>query len=144
MGKKRVLWISRHLPVPAQLDFLKQVIGDFDLIIQKEPLSTAEDAVKLALEVKADYVVPVLPLSFIMHLVAEAQKHSFTVLRAEMETLHRCTQYPCSDFNLRTDVIMEGRDMKTGEKIYRHFRFKEFVVLKEIKIITELFKKEEV
>jgi len=34
---------------------------------------------------------------------------------------------------------MQSKDFNTGEKIYRHFRFKEFVVLKDIQIVTEPF-----
>jgi len=135
----KVLWISRHKPLPAQLKYLKQKLGDFELIIHDKPLSTAQDAVNLVKQHGAKYIIPVLPLSFIAHLVQEAKKHDFIVLRAEMENIHNCTQHPCPEFNPNTDTIMESRDFNTGQKIYRHFRFKCFVILKDIQIITEPF-----
>lgn len=132
-----VLWISRHRPLEAQIRELKEKLGEFEIIQHEKPLSTAEEAVELARKYKADYIIPVLPLSFIAHLVTEAKKYNFTVLRAEMENVHNCTQQPCPEYDSYTDTIMESKDYNTGEKIYRHFRFKEFVKLKAIEIVTE-------
>ena len=135
----KVLWISRHKPLPAQLKYLKQKLGDFELIIHDKPLSTAQDAVNLVKQHGTKYVIPVLPLSFIAHLVQEAKKHDFIILRAEMENIHNCRSENCPEYNPDTDTIMESKDFNTGQKIYRHFRFKEFVILKDIQIITEPF-----
>jgi len=131
-----VLWLSRHYPLPSQIAWLQNKLGDFELIVHDKPISTANDAVKLAIQYNATYIVPVLPLSFIAHLVTEA-KHGFTVLRAEMQTLHNCTTIPCPDYEPTTDTIMQSKDFTTGQIIHRHFRFQKFVILKEIKIITE-------
>ncbi|RLI76040.1 hypothetical protein DRO97_01805 [Archaeoglobales archaeon] len=136
---KTVLWISRHKPISAQLDELGAKLGEFKLVEYRKPLSTAQDAVKLAIEVKADYVIPVLPMTFIMYLVAEARKYNFTVLKAEMQNLHTCKEVPCPDYNWETDTIMESKDYNTRQIIRRHFRFRGFVILKDIKIITEVF-----
>ena len=137
-GVKVVLWISRHKPLPSQIQFLKNKLGDFELVIHDKPLSTASDAVELVKKHNADFVVPVLPLSFIAHLVQEAKKHNFTVLRAEMENIHNCDSDNCPDFNPETDTIMISKDFNDPSKIIRrHFRFKEFVKLKDIQIITE-------
>jgi len=133
----RVLWISRHEPLRAQLRALEEKLGEYELVQHSEPLGTAEDAIKLAREHRADFIVPVLPMTFIMHLVSEAKKYGFTVLRAEMQNLHNCSQQPCPEYNDETDTIMVSRDLNTGETIYRHFRFEKFVVLKEIKLVTE-------
>jgi len=138
MDEVKVLWVSRHKPLPTQLQFLKNKLGDFELIIHDKPLSTAQDAVNLVKQHNADFVVPVLPLSFIAHLVTEAKKHGFTVLRAEMDNLHNCNSDDCPEFNPDTDTIMVSRDLNDPSKIIRrHFRFKEFVVLKDIQIITK-------
>lgn len=134
---EKVLWISRHEPLPAQLNYLRQKLGDFELIRHSQPVATAEQAVELAKQHNAKYIIPVLPLSFIAHLVTSAQREGFTVLRAEMENIHNCSQHPCPDYKHDTDTIMESRDYNTGETIYRHFRFKEFRVLKAIQIVTE-------
>lgn len=137
--KKRVLWISRHKPLPAQIRYLKERIGEFDLIIHSKPLSTARDAVHLAEVHKADYVVPVLPLSFIMHLVEEAKNRDFVVLRADMENLHNCSVVPCPMFDAGRDTIVETRDVSTGKTFYRHFRFRGFKVLKDVVLVEEDF-----
>ena len=139
MTVRKILWISRHKPLRSQIDYFKQKFSDFVLIIHDKPLSTAQDAIKLATQHKVDYIVPVLPMTFIMHLVAEAKKHGFVVLRADMENIHNCEQQPCPEFNPDTDTIMESKDFNTGQKIYRHFRFRGFKVLKEIKIVEEDF-----
>jgi len=136
---KKVLWISRHEPLQAQKKELAEKLGDFELIIHKEPIATAEKAVELAKSVKADYIVPVLPMTFTMHLVTVAKRENFVVLRAEMETIHNCTQTPCPEYNKETDTIMISKDLTTLEVIRRHFRFREFVILRDIKIITEPF-----
>jgi len=136
---KKVLWISRHRPLPAQLSALSDKLGPFELIRHSEPLSTANDAVKIIKEHNANYVVPVLPLSFITLLVQATKRENFVVLRAEMENLHNCVEHPCPDYNPETDTIMQSKDFTSGETIHRHFRFREFVVLKDIQIITEPF-----
>jgi len=135
--RNKVLWLSRHKPLPAQMQYLRNKLGDFELIFYWKPLSTAQDAVNLAKEYGADYIVPVLPLSFIMHLVQESKKHRFTVLRADMENVHNCDSENCPEYNPETDTIMESRDLNTGQLIRRHFRFRGFKVLKDIKIIEE-------
>jgi hypothetical protein len=137
MKKKVVLWISRHKPLPAQLKYLEKKLGDFELVQHTQPIATAQKAIELAEAVKADYIVPVLPMSFVIHLVNEAKKHDYTVLRAEMEMIHNCELENCPEYDEETDTIMISKDLTTLEVIRRHFRFKEFVMLKDIKIITE-------
>ena len=132
-----VLWISRHKPLKSQIRYLRNKLGYFELIIHDKPLSTASDAVKLAKQYNADYVVPVLPLTFIMHLVHEAKKQNFTVLRANMENIHNCKVYPCPEYNSYTDTIMQSKDFNTGQVIYRHFRFKNFKIIKDIVVVEE-------
>jgi len=132
-----VLWFSRHDPLPAQLDYLERKLKDYKLIQHKEPLNTAEEAIKLASQFNASYIVPVLPLSFIAYLVDEAKKYDITVLRAEMILVHNCTKDPCPDFDPYTDVIITSRSLRDGSMVRRHFRFDRFTVLKGIKIETE-------
>jgi len=134
---EKVLWVSRHKPLPSQLEYLKNKLGDFEIVEYPYPIGTAEQAVEIVKRNNAKYVIPVLPLSFIAHLVTSAQKEGFTVLRAEMENIHNCSQHSCPDYNSETDTIMESKDFSTNETIYRHFRFKEFRKLKAIEIVTE-------
>ena len=72
-----------------------------------------------------------------MHLVHEAKKRNFTVLRANMENIHNCKVYPCPEYNNYTDTIMQSKDFNTGQVIYRHFRFKNFKILKDIVVVEE-------
>lgn len=139
MGEKIVLWMSRHDPLPVQINYLKNKIGDFELVKYSKPLSTAEEAVKIIKQYNADYVIPVLPLSFIARLVEVSKREGFTILRAEMELVHNCETKPCSQFDEYTDTIVESKDLSTGETIYRHFRFKEFKILKDIVFVEEPF-----
>jgi len=44
---------------------------------------------------------------------------------------------PCPEYDHERDVILTSRDLEKGEIIRRHFRFKRFVVLKDIKFVTE-------
>jgi|GEM_PF-923769 hypothetical protein len=140
-----ILWLSRHEPLPAQIQFLRQKIPHCAVIQYPYPLSTANDAVKLIQQFQADYVIPVLPLSFIAHLVQESKKHSFIILKAEMELLHNCSTetpfhgYSCPEYVEHMDVVMQSKDMQTEQTIYRHFRFREFVKLVDIIIKTEPF-----
>ncbi len=135
---KTVLWMSRHDPLPIQKDTLKKKLGDYKLFVHKQPLSTAEEAIKLAKKYNADYIIPVLPLSFIAYLIDEAKKHNITILRAEMKLIHNCTNIPCPDFDPYTDVIISSKDFNHN-LTHRHFRFEKFSILKAIKIETEDF-----
>jgi len=139
-----VLWLSRHEPLPAQIQFLQQKLGNYMLIQYPHPLSTAQAAIKLIQQFQADYVIPVLPLSFIVHLVQESKKHGFVILRAEMQNIHNCSTepfygYSCPEYNKHTDTIMQSKDFQSGQIIHRHFRFREFVKLVDIIIKTEPF-----
>lgn len=141
-----VLWISRHRPLPVQERALQRKIGLYHLVQIDRPLSTADEAVELARFYKADYVVPVLPLSFIVRLVEASKHENFTILRAEMEVVDTCKECEgfntedgpvCEKYDEETDVIMRSKDFSSGETIYRHFRFLEFKKLVDIKIEVE-------
>jgi len=132
-----VLWLSRHKMLPAQIDYIARKLKNFRIVIYNKPIATAEDAVRLIRKHRAEYVIPVLPLSFIARLVEESKKHGFKVLRADMQLIHLCEKQPCPDYNPQTDTIVVSRDLTTGETIYRHFRFKGFKILKDIIFVEE-------
>jgi len=135
VGRPVVLWISRHLPLPSQIRELDRILGDYELKIHNTdecPLPTAQHAAELAVRQKADIVVPVLPLSFVIHLIEEARKRGFTVVKAHMQTLHNCETQPCLEYDPDKDTIVVSKDKATGEKIYRHFRFVEFRIVDDI------------
>ena len=130
-----MLWISRHEPLPAQLKALEERLGDFELIQHEQPLPTAQHAVSLIEEKKADVVVAVLPLSFMMYLAEELKKRNITLLRADMEAIHNCSFSPCPVFNPNTDTILISKD--NDIEIHRHFRFRGFKVLKGVRLVEE-------
>lgn len=134
---KTVLWLSRHKPLPSQIEYLKDRLGDFKLFLHQEPIPTVNHALKLVERYKADYVIPVLPLSFTIRLVEKAGKAGFKVLRADMQLLHNCSTGKCPDFNSETDTIVVSTDFETGEKIYRHYRFVSFKLLKDVVFVEE-------
>jgi len=132
-----LLWLSRHKPLPSQIDDLQKKIPNLDIVQHSSRIPTAEDAINLALAVKAEYVVPVLPQSFIMRLLEESKKHGITVLLAKMDKVHDCTKHPCPDFDPYTDVILKSRN--GNSLLLRHYRFVQFEVLKKYEIVTEPF-----
>ena len=137
---KKVLWISRHKPLVAQLRALREKLGDGDieLVQHAQPIPTAEDAVRIIKQHGADVVVAVLPLSFMAHLSEAARREGFTLLRADMENIHLCSQDPCPEFNPDTDVVMVSKDLNDPEKtIRRHFRFRGFERLVKVELVTE-------
>ena len=68
MGKK-ILWLSRHNPLPSQISELKRIFGkDVEVVIDPQPFDNAED---IALRFKNggyDEMVVVAPLSVIQRL----------------------------------------------------------------------------
>ena len=137
MGAEKpvVLWLSRHKPISSQIEYLRHKLGDYVLVQYARPLPTVEKALELVEMYGADYVVPVLPMTFIMRLVEESKKRGFKVLRADMQLLHYCSSRPCPDFRPQTDVVIESKDLETGGKIYRHFRFRGFKLLKDVRLV---------
>jgi len=63
------------------------------------------------------------------------RKEGITLLRAEMDAIHNCSEIPCPEFDADTDTIMQS--VSGGERIYRHFRFRGFKRLKEVRLVEE-------
>jgi len=133
----KILWLSKHPPLEAQISFLEQKLGNISLIITKGPFSTVDSVLKLVKTYKPQYVLPVLPLSFVVRLLEESHKRGFKILWSQMELLHIDSSPTCPQFNKKTDVLVETRDLNTKKKFWRHFRFKEILVLKQIKFEFE-------
>ncbi|RLI84071.1 hypothetical protein DRP07_02195 [Archaeoglobales archaeon] len=130
-----ILWLSRHEPLPAQVSALRRKFGEVKIVKYQRPLSTAADAIHLAKECGAEYIIPVLPLSFIAYLVDQASKEGIKIIMAKMKSIHECYQQPCPQFMEDYDTIIESRDYNSGIKIYRHYRFEKFCILEGIKFI---------
>ena len=88
---------------------------------------------KIIEEIGAEYVVPILPMSFVMHLVEHANGKKIKVLRPKMRLLHTCDG-GCIEYNPDTDSLVRTVNYRTGEVFYRHYRFEEFTIIKGFKI----------
>jgi len=126
MKSKKILWLSRHDPLPAQIKYLKEKLGDIE--IEKKPVivKDANHAIEIIKESGAEVVIPVLPQSVIMHITPRCAQENILILRAEMELLHECEPV-CSHFDKHKETWISGR----------HYKFLRFNKLKEIKIIEE-------
>jgi len=126
MKSKKILWLSRHDPLPAQIKYLKEKFGDIE--IEKKPMivKDANHAMEIIKESGAEVVIPVLPQSVIMHITPRCAQENILILRAEMELLHECEPV-CSSFDKYKETWINGR----------HYKFLRFNKLKEIKIIEE-------
>jgi hypothetical protein len=90
--KKRILWVSRHDPIPAELDELKRLLGDYMLVQYASLVEIREneeesDLIRQIKSFKPHIVIPVLPLSVIKLLVDLKDKYSYEVWEATFETV---------------------------------------------------------
>jgi len=126
MKSKKILWLSRHEPLPAQIKYLKEKLGDIEIEKEQGIVRDAEHVMEIIKETGAEIVIPVLPQTIIMHIAPRCAQENVMLLRAEMELLHECDPV-CQCFYKNTDTWVNGR----------HYRFIRFNKLKEIKIIEE-------
>jgi len=135
--KRNILWLSRHKPLPRQLQELRRLYGSIQLYQHDKPISSAEDAISLAKRYNADVVVPVLPLSMIARLAELGSELGFTLLWAEMKVVHVGASEPCDKYDASQDTVMLSKEMETGKTFYRHFRFQKFKRIKAVKLEIE-------
>ncbi|MHA1595705.1 MAG: hypothetical protein ACTSXX_13380 [Candidatus Baldrarchaeia archaeon] len=128
-----VAWVSRHAPLPSQIETLKQKIGDFYLVQISRTFTSYKEVLDEIKKVGARYAVVVLPLSMIAQLVSDK---SIVWLWAEMEGLHECGgPQECRDFDPSRDVWLPLHGQPRG----RHMRFKQFRKILRVEMITEPF-----
>ena len=135
--KKNVLWVSRHEMLPVQMKFLAEKLKHFTVEFFRDTVPSAEYLVENVIVPKGiNIVIPVLPLSMIARLVELSKKHGFEVWWAQMELLHNDYEETCPDFDEETDAMVPGVDAN-GRKMWRHYRFKAFYRVKEVKLVLE-------
>jgi hypothetical protein len=122
-----VAWVSRHPPLPAQIDALKSKLGSIDFVPMSDTFSNAKEIYRKVKEVGAEYAVVVLPLSVTMHLLNNPEASDIIWLRAEMVKAS-------GRYDPLTDVLLDD-----GKGNKRHVRFKKFQVLTAIEVHTEPF-----
>lgn len=117
--KVRILWISRHPPLPKQIDELRRIFGDFDLVQYAGFVRDSNHVVELMRSYGADDVVVIIPYSIIYRLVKEFGIHP---IFPEMEEL--------KDDEGPADYV----DVGSG----RRYRFKRFVRIMDFNIVYEV------
>lgn len=134
---KTILWVSRHQPLPVQIRFLEEKLGDFFLEVYPKKVPSADWLVENIIQPKRiDIIIPVLPLSITARLVELGKKHGFQVWWSQMELLHDDYSEKCPEFNEDRDTMVPGVDAQ-GRKIWRHYRFQKFKKVKEVKLVLE-------
>jgi len=123
----RAIWLSRHSPLPKQVLDLRA--KGIELVAIIPSVDTIDEILEIIKKHDAKYIIPVLPLSMIAKLLEKSQEYGFTILFAEMETIHNGVCSSSCGFNPMTDTIYWGK----------HIRFKGYKVLKDIKFIFEDF-----
>jgi len=85
--KANVLWVSRHPPLPSQIQYLENKLGRIRIIQISGVIPNADTVIQLAKKYNASIIVPVLPLSFIARLAEVSKREGFAVLFARMEAI---------------------------------------------------------
>jgi len=128
--KVRIAWVSRHVPIPAQVRELKRIFGDISIVQISRVFTDAEEVYREVKKRNCTHAVVVLPLSIISLLL----KHEDIVwIYAEMKALHTCDVLYCGEWDPDTDVWLPLK----GEKEGRHMRFKKFWRIKEVRMVLE-------
>ena len=131
---KVVAWVSRHMPLEAQLEELNRILGPVKVVQISKTFRDAREVFEDIVRVGASVAVVVLPLSMLAQLLPLAQQADIDVWMAKMEGLHECEgPEKCSEFDPRTDVWLPMRGSTKG----RHMRFSHFERVKEVKVVTE-------
>lgn len=109
---KRILWISAHSPLPAQIRELRRVFGNRTVVYcDPHPFSSADDIMDRFKQGGYDEAVVVAPLSVLQRLV----ERGLRPLWAEMCRIERIE-------NPESDTAAKGR-------CYRFVRFRRVVGL---------------
>lgn len=107
---KKIYWVSRHEPLPAQRRELEKVFGPgVEIVADPRPFSSAEEIVSRFREVGAEEMVIVAPLNVIQRLT----ELGLRPLLAEMEAIE-----PVGELDPDREVDAPG-----GRRYrFRHFR----------------------
>jgi len=135
-AKTVVLWVSRHMPLPAQIVELERKLGSIIVYQVKGTIPSAEVVVEVAKKLNASVVVPVLPLSMIARLAELSRQNGFTVLIAKMNNI--ATTKSVEEAVRLVQEAPEKRTLATyADGTVRVFEFERFEKLIEIKLVTE-------
>lgn len=111
----KIMWFSRHAPIPKQITELMRIFGDnTKVIIDPKPFSNADDVIERYKKSGSDEMVIVAPMTVINELL----KRGIKPLYAEMEQVNSGEEY---------DVEANGRK----------YKFLKFTRIVKIDIIKE-------
>jgi len=132
--------VSRHEPVPAQLDVLRQKLGDVLVVKLQQAVPNAEYVIQKAKEVGARYIVPVLPLSMIAHLAEQAPREGITVLFSRMRVVAEARKDDRDALQKLFELHRERPEARTVVEYsdrLRLFEFERFEVVRRVEVVTE-------
>ena len=127
----KILWCSQHEPIRAQVEELEKRLGEIEFVLYKLGVPNAQYVIDLVKEEGAEYLIAILPLSFIQKIVTGLKNTECKLLRSSMINLHTCYD-KCNQFNKNTDVLVHN---KNGS--FRHYRFLKYEILQDVVFITD-------
>jgi hypothetical protein len=133
---RKVLWISRHRPIPAEEKELSRLLKDYRLYTYTEKVEIREENeetspfMEFIKKLKPDIIIPVVPLSVTKLLVDLSSKYHYEVWEATFEPV-KISNSPEHDEEKEVAV-----QIGTGK--YRIYRFKGFSRIKKFVIEKEL------
>jgi hypothetical protein len=136
----RVLWVSRHDPLPAQLEALRRKLGRVLVIVHRRAVPNAEHVVKMVKETGARFLVAVLPLTMIARLAELAPENGFTLLYSRMRVVADAEKSDRDALQKVFELYREKPDARTIVEYpdrLRLLEFERFEVLKRVEVVTE-------
>jgi hypothetical protein len=135
-SRTRVLWVSRHRPLPAQILELERRYGPIEIFKTVCKIPNARFVADLAAEVGARVVVAILPLSFIMELAKLAQERGFTLLIPRMRPVYE-SQRQDDAIKVMQEDLRRRTVARHSDGMYRVMEFEGFTVVREVRIVGE-------
>lgn len=82
----RVLWLSRHKPVPAQKEELRRLFGsDVLVIFDKRPFASPEEVKQRMRRVQADEIMIIAPLTVLRILTEQGIKPLYAQMKVSLK-----------------------------------------------------------
>lgn len=119
------MWLGTPKPIPAQLRFFSEVLGEYALVHVRDFDSSNRHAfpevVKLLRAFGADVVVPFAKREELALLAEELLKSGLEVWYAASRELHvEPDSAPCPDFNPDTDILVR-KEKRSGAVVHKRF-----------------------
>lgn len=104
----RVIWFSRHNPLPSQVSELRRVFGnDTEVIIERRPFYDAWQVSQMFTAVCGDEMVIVAPIQVLHDLVVLCYKPIVCIMEADGKTRGGTRSYEFKGFKRIKTLSME-------------------------------------